>query len=39
MLNYNMIYTPMETTMKLSQDDCPEDSMTQSLMQQIPMVK
>jgi hypothetical protein len=39
MLNCNLIYTPMETTMKLSQDDCLEDSMTQSLMQQKPMLK
>lgn len=39
MLNCNLIYTPMEKTMKLSQDDYLEDSMTQSLMQQKPMLK
>jgi hypothetical protein len=39
MLNCNLIYTPMETIVKLSQDYCPEDSMTQSLMQQKPMLK
>jgi hypothetical protein len=39
MLNCNLIYPPMETIVKLSQDDDLEDLMIQSLMQQKPMLK